>query len=415
MRHHRIGIPQHLFFEREKRLVFISLQIWYTRVCTCYVVKKAGLPMTKILISGYYGFHNAGDDAVLYGIYSSLRKLDPTVEVTVLSNSPEETMQLFQIHAVNRWNALDIVKEIRRADLVLLGGGTLLQDRTSPRSPLYYLGIAGLAKGMGKPVFFYGQGYGPIIHPFSKRIIRFLLNRVDAITVRDSLSGEEMRSHGVTKVPIYVTADPALTIDPLEADLEDARRRLTKHQVDPDAPIAYIAIRDWKGEEHFKEELARCGDNLSRLGWQVVFLSMQYPHDHSPSVDVMSKMKNRAVLIDQPLNFKEIMSLIGLGQLMIGMRLHALILAAIMGVPFIALSYDPKIDRFVESVGKSSPVRIENLDGDALMEEVKEILLRLPEERMELKQRIGPITDQAFESARLLYRLLEKKKQEEKR
>lgn len=370
--------------------------------------------MTKILISGYYGFHNAGDDAVLYGIYSSLKKLDPDVEVTVLSNTPEETMELFSIPAVNRWNLIEITKEIARSDLVLLGGGTLLQDRTSPRSPLYYLGIAVLAKGMGKPVFFYGQGYGPIIHPFSKRMIRLVLNRIDAITVRDTLSGEEMKAHGVTKVPIYVTADPALTINPSEVEPDKARELLSLYNIAEDRPVAFISIRDWKGEERFKKDLARCADLLIGMGWQVVFLPMQYPNDHSPSVDVMSLMERRAFFIDRPLNFKEIMSLISFGRLMIGMRLHALILAAIMGVPFVPISYDPKIDRFAESMGKTSTVHIHDMKGEALIEQVKQLIARLPEEKEILTRRIGPIADQAFESARLLFRLLEKKKQEEK-
>lgn len=370
--------------------------------------------MTKILISGYYGFHNAGDDAVLYGIYSSLKKMDPSVEVTVLSNVPAETTGLFRIPAVNRWNLVEITKEIRGADLVLLGGGTLLQDRTSPRSPLYYLGIAGLAKGMGKPVVFYGQGYGPIIHPLSKWMIRLILNRVDMITVRDALSGEEMRAHGVSKVPIHVTADPALTIDPREADLKQAERLLHRFKINPGQPIAYVSIRDWKGEEGFKKELALCADFLTQAGWQVVFLPMQYPNDHSPSVDVMSQMKSRAFFIDEPLNFKEIMSLIAHGTLMIGMRLHALILAAIMGVPFIPLSYDPKIDRFSESMGGKKSIHIANIRREELMDHVRRINLRLPEEKEALKKQVVPVAEKAFESAKLLFQLLEMKREEKK-
>ena len=45
--------------------------------------------MSKILISGYYGFANAGDEAMLTAIIESLRQVEKNVELTVLSGNPE--------------------------------------------------------------------------------------------------------------------------------------------------------------------------------------------------------------------------------------------------------------------------------------------------------------------------------------
>lgn len=366
--------------------------------------------MTNILISGYYGFDNAGDDAVLYGIISSLRKIDPYVQIRVLSNQPEKTKELFNIPAANRWSYADIYREIKKSDLVILGGGTLLQDRTSPRSPLYYLGITMLAKLLKKPVFYYGQGFGPIVHKLSKRMIRMIVNRVDTITVRDQASGDEMRDYGVTKAPIHIAADPALTINPLEANTTEAESILQMYQVDLEQPIAFVSIRDWKQEKQFKKELAIACDQLVEKGWQVVFLPMQYPNDLSPSIDTIEQMKQKAVLIDQPLNFKQIMSLIRLGDLMIGMRLHAIILAAIMTVPYVAFSYDPKIDRFVESMGKRIPAPIEKLRTEELINQIEQVTADLEAEKNELKEKIQPIIKKAFEPAELVFDIVQKKK-----
>jgi polysaccharide pyruvyl transferase WcaK-like protein len=44
---------------------------------------------------------------------------------------------------------------------------------------------------------------------------------------------------------------------------------------------------------------------------------------------------------------------IGSARLVIGMRLHALVLAAAAGVPAIAVSYDPKVDAFATRVGQT--------------------------------------------------------------
>lgn len=366
--------------------------------------------MTNILISGYYGFDNAGDDAVLYGIISSLQQIDPNSQIRILSNQPEKTTELFRLPAANRWSFSAIYKEIKKADIVIVGGGTLLQDRTSPRSPLYYLGITLLAKLLKKPVFYYGQGFGPIVHRFSKWMIKWIVNRVDTITVRDHASGEEMRAYGVTKAPIHVTADPALTISPREANADEARAILQTYQVKPDLKIAYVAIRDWKNEQQFKKELATACDQLFEEGWQVVFLPMQYPSDLSPSIDTIGQMKHKAFLIDQPLNFKQIMSLIGSGELMIGMRLHAVILAAIMNVPFVSFSYDPKIDRFVKSVGREITAPIEQLHEEDLSKQISQVTKNLAEEKQDLQEKVKPIIEKAYESAKRVYHILQKKK-----
>lgn len=366
--------------------------------------------MTNILISGYYGFDNAGDDAVLYGIISSLQQMNPDIQIRVLSNQPEKTTELFRLPAANRWSFSAIYKEIKRSDIVIVGGGTLLQDRTSPRSPLYYLGITLMAKLLKKPVFYYGQGFGPIIHRFSKWMIQLIVNRVDTITVRDHASGEEMRAYGVTKAPIHVTADPALTINPQEANSDEAKSILHMNQVKLDERIAYVAIRDWKNEQQFKRELATACDQLVEEGWQVVFIPMQYPSDLSPSIDTIEQMKHKAFLIDQPLNFKQIMSLIGCGELMIGMRLHAVILAAIMNVPFVSFYYDPKIDRFVESVGRKITAPIEQLQCDELSQQITQVTQNLVAEKQDLQVKVKPIIEKAYESAKRVFHITQKKK-----
>src|SRR5690625_4230984 len=153
--------------------------------------------MSKILISGYYGFDNAGDDSVLYGIISSLQKRDDALTFSVLSNRPEETERAFGVKAYNRWNITEVIRQLKKHDLLLMGGGSLLQDATSPRSVLYYLGIVLAAKWYRKPVVFYAQGIGPISKKISKWLIRRIVNKVDVITVRDDQSGQDLKELGV--------------------------------------------------------------------------------------------------------------------------------------------------------------------------------------------------------------------------
>ena len=109
----------------------------------------------KVLLSGYYGFDNAGDEAVLYAIVHALRDANPDIEITVLSNQPEKTALQLDVHAVNRWGKSGLIKAVKDCDVLISGGGSLLQDVTSKNGILYYLGLIKLAQVLKKKVMIY--------------------------------------------------------------------------------------------------------------------------------------------------------------------------------------------------------------------------------------------------------------------
>ena len=51
----------------------------------------------KIVLSGYYGFSNAGDEAMLYSILRSLTMTIDNPEITVISGHPEVPEQQFNV------------------------------------------------------------------------------------------------------------------------------------------------------------------------------------------------------------------------------------------------------------------------------------------------------------------------------
>ncbi|WP_018132145.1 polysaccharide pyruvyl transferase CsaB [Effusibacillus pohliae] len=354
--------------------------------------------MPRILISGYYGFDNLGDDTVLFGILSSIRKLRPDVELAVLSNQPKRTRELFGIPAFNRWSVPVIARELHRSNLLVMGGGSLLQDVSSPRSVVYYLGIAALAKTLGKPVVFYAQGIGPINKKFSKQLIRRIVNKVDLITVRDDKSYDDLKKLGVHKPPIHVTADPALAIDTSLFPKENGIAILKQFNVLPESrPLVGIAIRNWHTSHPYLEVLARTCDELHRRGWQVVFIPMQYPGDVHVSQQVISQMQEPAVLLDRQFSFRDISSIIASMDLIVGMRLHSLILAALFEVPFVSLSYDPKIERFVHRLGLPPGERVTSVTFESLNQQIQRV-----------EQNREQIIGQIREPMRLLRREAEK-------
>ena len=97
--------------------------------------------MKEILISGYYGFKNSGDDALLQAIINGLDERGYKDNITVLSAMPADTAKAYGVRAVNRINVFSIIKHMKKAALLISGGGTLLQDGTSTKSLVYYISI----------------------------------------------------------------------------------------------------------------------------------------------------------------------------------------------------------------------------------------------------------------------------------
>lgn len=151
----------------------------------------------NIVISGYYGFSNAGDEAMLFAVLRALHYDPKRMRITVISGDPRRTENTFRVHAVSRFDGYSILKSVYQSDLLISGGGSLLQDVTSWKSMMYYLSIIGMGIFFRKKVFLYSQGIGPVRYHWGRWILRTVMNHVDAITVRDSESKFFLEQLGV--------------------------------------------------------------------------------------------------------------------------------------------------------------------------------------------------------------------------
>jgi len=168
----------------------------------------------KIIISGYYGFNNSGDDAILRAVVKDLQEANRNIQITALSRNPLNTEKIYGIRAVNRFSIFDVIKEIYNSDMLISGGGSLLQDITSTRSIIYYITIMYIAKLLHKPVMVYANGIGPINKSVNRFLTRRILNRVDLITLRDYNSRETLEEIQVKNKNIFVTSDPVFSLQP---------------------------------------------------------------------------------------------------------------------------------------------------------------------------------------------------------
>lgn len=323
----------------------------------------------KIALSGYYGFDNAGDEALLLAISTSIKNLAPDCDFVVFSGNPAKTRQLHNINAVHHMNPWSLTRELLSSDMLISGGGSIFQDVTSSRSLLYYISVVLWARILRKPVVFYAQGVGPIQRPFNRWLLGRVANRVNLITMRDQASRDFMLKLGVSRPPLKVTADPVFALQTDEQSGEEMLRRFPFLAADKTRRLG-VSVRHWLALQESRQDLAAVLDHFKRAGFTIIFVPMDYPEDIKESALVRSYMQEDSYLISDELTTAQHLAVISQLDLMVAMRLHALIFAASCGVPFAGISYDPKIDGFLDLFGQQ-PLR---LSRDLMIAQIEQLL-----------------------------------------
>lgn len=290
----------------------------------------------RFLLSGYYGFGNVGDEALLEVIVSQLRTRHPYAEIDVLSASPTTIPAELRIDSTPRWDVKAVRAAIERADIVLSGGGGLLQNATSVRSLMYYAGIIRTAVRARRTTMIFAQSIGPLDF-WGKTIVRETCKGVAAATVRDEPSKDLLGSL-FPGLRIERTSDPVFLYDPLPAN------ELVLHGLDPQSsPFAIVNVRPAQGLRGRIEWIARAVDRLTQAhGLRVAFLPLGGSTDAEISTEIIRKCRTTPVLLPET-SPAQTAQIIGAASVAVGMRLHALIFAVRSGVPFLSIPYDPKV------------------------------------------------------------------------
>ncbi len=325
--------------------------------------------MTKILISGYYGFNNIGDDAILTTVVNSIRQSIDDADITVLSNSPKDTSEKFGVKALPRMSMKNIIKAVKGCDILISGGGSLLQDATSRISILYYLFIIRLAIMLKKKIFIYSQGIGPINSKFNRKLTASCLKRVDCIAVRDEKSARFLKEIGVPEENVDISADPVLRLQ--KADTSKGREILESIGCSTDDGRIKVgfAVKSDDTNPEYINELERSIRWLHKeKNADCILIPFHYEQDNKVITELSERLGNDVFSVTDKHLSDEMLSIIGNMDVLVGVRLHSLIYAAVMDVPSIGISYDPKIDAFMESISRKAV----STTGDFTLEKFKE-------------------------------------------
>lgn len=363
-----------------------------------------------VIISGYYGFSNIGDDAMLRSIVENLKREKPDISILVLSKKPAETSLYYGVHAINRKNLFAVYSAMKKSKLFIYGGGNIIQDSTSSRSILFYLGIAWLAKKLGLKLMFYANGIGPINKTRNTEYSRKILNKADIITVREKISLNELNRMGITKPKILLTADAALAVK------VDNNTRLDDIFINEGIPLnaayAGFSVRKCPGcDKHqhatYEQVIAETADYVyNNYNLIPVFIPMEYQVDIPTIQNIVAKMRTHGYVISHNHSVSETFAIIRKMDLMIAMRLHALIFAAYMNVPIIGISYQPKVEGFLEYINQQPVGHVKEITFKEMRRKVDELLLNKDDVKKELGKSVEALVTKAEQNSRLAIELI---------
>ena len=316
--------------------------------------------MARILLAGYIGAGNLGDDAAMLGLVHALR--DKHYDFEALSGNPEETFRLYGIRSYARREDKYIRQAIEDCDAVVFPGGSIFQDSTSIGSTFYYEGIVSQAKKAGKKVFLVGQGVGPLKSFLSRGKAKSAFNDADGITVRDPMAFQALKDLGVSK-PARVAADSAFLLPQPPSSGESEGFNVGNMKT--------VGIAPRGVKERGRDIGALFGEFCKLLyqsGSMPVLIAMDRNEDVAIIDDISKKQGGKVPDIRKVSTPMQLQQRLSRMDLVVAMRLHAGILAATVNVPALMVSYDPKVTAYSRVMEIGNALTLEGLTATRLLD-----------------------------------------------
>ena len=367
--------------------------------------EAAGNPV--IGVTGSYGGLNVGDEAILTAIVQELRARMPGVELVVFARDADHTRAGHDVDRVVARDAIrrELLEEIERLDLLVLGGGGILYDRESEP----YLHVARLAQDAGVRTATYAIGVGPLERPSEREAVAETLGRMECITVRDASAKQLLEEIGVEREAL-VTADPALLLEPQHFSAGD----LLAEGVRRDGPLVGFSVREpGRAAEQlepgvYHRLLADAADFIvARFGADVLFVPMErqdIAHSHRVVADMATP--ERASVLRVSYEPRRVLGLMHHLDMAVGMRLHFLLFAAMSNVPLMPLPYASKVAALLDRLGLPAPPPMKREHGGDLLARIDQLWDERDEQRRLLRERMPELQESARRSANAMTEVL---------
>ncbi len=356
----------------------------------------------KIVISGYYGFQNLGDETILSCMIDDMRRINAEVDIAVVSEDVFHTERVHGVRAIPRDEFGLQTKEVARCDLAVLGGGGLFQDHHAIKVRQFfedhrynvtsYANLPLMATIWEKPMIYCSQGVGPFFSKESTMFSRWAFRLAEAITVRDRYSLFLLTELlGIEASKVQLSYDAAMTAQ--IPDLQRAVRPCTIYDIPRDKRLVVVSVRPWINkalEDRVIREVERalCKLRDADSSYHYVFVPFQLAHSDNDGYlcsELASRLGSCATAFASYESYHEVLALYSIAELSIGMRYHSIIFSAVTGTPVIALSYDKKDEEFMRDLEMEELcIGIRSIDAEMLEARIRVVI----ENRSELQERL---------------------------
>lgn len=321
--------------------------------------------MTRVLVAGWVGSTNLGDELVFAGL---VRKLAARgITVTAVSSDAAATRSEHGVDAISQGDLRGLVDATGAADAVVFGGGGLVQDETSPLNLPFHLSRLSVARSCDTPFAAVGLGVDGLRTRLGRRLVRHGLRDMVACSVRDQRSADILSQLGVANP--RVAADLAVGLPaPGVASARAAAGGQTAHGKEAVAEgRLVVSLRPWAGRRGLLPASlrARRGDPTGepliaalaagideaadRTGLPVRFVALQADRDDPFHRRVAAYLRTEASFATPRL--ADLAAEFAPARAVVAMRYHAGILATLAGVPSVLIGYAPKVEALAGDLG----------------------------------------------------------------
>jgi polysaccharide pyruvyl transferase CsaB len=381
----------------------------------------------RVLIFGYYGFHNTGDEAILAGMLRDLRGEIADFEAIVVSGDPAGTSRDHGVRAVLFTDVPRLIDAARESEAILLGGGGLFHDywgaeadtALSPEhGSLSFVSAAPLLSALlDKPLMIYAVGVGPLQTETGRRMTRAAFEQAAVATVRDGASRRVLETAGFDAARVVVTADPAFRLESAPPELAAAIWQ--SEGPGPGRPLLGVALRNWNvgvTSDNWEAGVAAGLDAFLQTHPEARVLFLPFQDTPGDLVDdrlVAERVRSRMALVARSACLSrtppplEMAALVARCDGLLAMRLHAVVFALREGVPVVALSYDPKVRCLLEPAGLGDFVLdLASLEASSVSERLARALGDRELLRPRMSAAVAELSRSALQNATLAAALL---------
>ncbi|MCP2518976.1 polysaccharide pyruvyl transferase family protein [Candidatus Aminicenantes bacterium AC-335-K20] len=318
----------------------------------------------RVLIFGYYGCKNTGDDAMIYGLLQGLHNLFPYAQFIVLTSRPIHVPS--ELKSSTKFVDLKVRRvllETLRSQAIILGGGTHIQDyqgnirylKILTRMFAFFLGC----KLLRKKVYLLSIGIGPISTSWGKFLAKLICKLVDYISVRERESYEVLKSLGLEH-KTSLAFDLAALLQPQSnsniAQTRDGRKNIIFGV--SILPFFEIYCGNKKKDLLFIHEIAKelnkwLGENDKRIIRLFVFRGKSKEDDVTITKLLYKRLQPtaRVELIPYNPNPIKMLSQVATCDAFIGMRFHSSLFAYLCDIPLLMIGYHPKCQALAQYIG----------------------------------------------------------------